>query len=204
MNDSRFRRAVSGFDAVSAADPERTRTVDGDRPRELVQAERLEAWVLKLEPDAGEALRLAARCQHVGRYLVPRSTYPEGRIGYLRWRSDLAKAHAARASETLRSAGYDEDTIERVRSINMKLGIRLNADVQTMEDALCLSFLEHEYAEFSKKHDDRKLIEIIVKTWRKMSPRARELALTLPLSGRPAELVKRALAEAQTEAGEPE
>lgn len=191
MSASRFERALSAFRTVSAGDPERL--PDG-RPREWVQAERLAAWIDKLEPDASEALRLAAYCQHLGRYLVPRSTYPEGRLGYLKWRSDLAKSHAQRSSRILSEAGYDSAIIEAVQRINLKQQMRLNPDVQTMEDALCLSFLEHEFAEFSEKHDDEKLIDIVAKTWRKMSPRAREAALGLPLAGRPAELVKRALA----------
>lgn len=202
MDDPRFERALSAFHGVSAADPERIRTAAGERPRELVQAERLEAWIRRLDPEPSEALLLAAHCQHLGRFLSPRTTYPEGRLGYLRWRSDLAKAHAARATELLQQAGYDEETIERVRTITLKLGLRLHPDVQTMEDALCLSFLEHDYAEFSEKHTDEKLVDIVAKTWRKMSPRARGLALTLPLSGRPAELVQRALASAPTGAEE--
>ncbi len=191
MTDPRFERALCAFHGVSAGDPEHL--PDG-RPRELVQAERLAAWIEKLEPHASEALRLAAHCQHLGRYLVPRSTYPEGRIGYLKWRSDLAKSHAQRSSEILSQAGYDSDTIDAVQRINLKQQMRLYPDVQTMEDALCLAFLEHELAEFADKHDDQKLIDILTKTWRKMSARAREVALRLPLSGRPAELVARALA----------
>jgi len=191
MTDPRFERALSAFRSVSAGDPEQL--PDG-RSREWVQAERLAAWIDQLEPHASEALRLAAYCQHLGRYLVPRSTYPEGRIGYLKWRSDLAKRHAQRSTEILTEAGYDPATIEAVQRINLKQQMRLYPDVQTMEDALCLTFLEHEFAEFADKHDDQKLVEIVAKTWRKMSPRAREAALGLPLEGRPAELVKRALA----------
>jgi hypothetical protein len=191
MTDPRFERALRAFQAVSAGDPEH---LSDGRPRELAQAERLAAWIDRLEPHASEALRLAAHCQHLGRYLVPRSTYPEGRIGYLKWRSDLAKSHARRSAEILAKAGYDQDTIDAVQRINLKQQMRLHPDVQTMEDALCLVFLEHEFAEFADKHDDQKLIEILAKTWRKMSPRAHEAALGLPLAGRPAELVARALA----------
>ncbi len=107
---------------------------------------------------------------------------------------DLAKGHAQRSAEILAKAGYEQDTIDAVQRINLKQQMRLHPDVQTMEDALCLTFLEHEFAEFADKHDDQKLIEILAKTWRKMSPRAREAALGLPLAGRPAELVARALA----------
>jgi hypothetical protein len=191
MTDPRFEQALRAFQAVSAGDPEH---LSDGRPRELAQAEHIAAWIDRLEPHASEALRLAAHCQHLGRYLVPRSTYPEGRIGYLKWRSDLAKGHAQRSAEILAKAGYDQNTIDAVQRINLKQQMRLHPDVQTMEDALCLTFLEHEFAEFADKHDDQKLIEILAKTWRKMSPRAREAALGLPLAGRPAELVARALA----------
>lgn len=202
MIDSRFARAVDAFRAISERDPERRAAFGRDHAREWLDAERLVRWIERLDPNASEPLRLAAYCQHLGRYLTPRSTYPEGRIGYLKWRTDLAKAHAARSAEVLARAGYDPSTIEAVRLINLKQGLRVNPDVQTMEDALCLSFLEHDFDEFAAKHDDPKLIEILVKTWRKMSPRARELALALPLSGRAADLVTRALSSAEEPAGE--
>jgi hypothetical protein len=163
------------------------------RPRELVQSERLERWIQKLDPGASEPLRLAARCQHLGRFRVPRSTYPADRVGYLKWRTELGRFHAETAAHILSEEGYDSDTIERVRRIVRKQGLTSDPDVQTMEDALCLSFLEHEYAEFSEKHDDAKLVAILVKTWRKMSEKARQCALALPLSGRPLALVQRAL-----------
>jgi hypothetical protein len=201
MSESRFDRAVRAFREVSARDPERLEIGGEARPKELLHSEWLVQWVERVEPAASEALRLAAHCQHIGRYLVPRSTYPEGRIGYLKWRTDLAKAHAARSAEILSGAGYDAATIEAVRLVNLKQGLHRNADVQVMEDALCLSFLEHEFADFAAKHDDQKLIEILVKTWRKMSARGHELALALPLSGRPAALVARALSGAEPAAG---
>ena len=194
MTESRFDRAIRRFREISAQDPERTLDGGQERPRELVASERLIRWLERVQPAASESLRLAAHCQHIGRYATPRSTYPEGRIGYLKWRSDLAKAHAARAAEILLDAGYDSGTVDAVRAINLKQGLRTNPEVQSMEDALCLSFLEHEFPDFAEKHDDQKLIEIVAKTWRKMSPPARELAMGLAMSGRPRELVERALA----------
>jgi hypothetical protein len=193
MSESRFDRAIRAFREVSARDPEQIEIAGEARPKELVHSEWLVQWVERIEPAASEALRLAAHCQHIGRYLVPRATYPEGRIGYLKWRTDLAKTHATRSAEILRGAGYDTATIDAVRLINLKQGLLRNPEVQVMEDALCLTFLEHEFAEFAGKHDDQKLIEILVKTWRKMSAHGREFALALPLSGRPAALVARAL-----------
>jgi hypothetical protein len=189
----RFERAIAAFDRENARDP--MLIVDGgaERPRELVQAERLARWVQRLSPEAPEALALAAHCQHLCRWEIPRSTYPEGRIGYLEWRKALSKFHADRAGEILRREGYDDATIERVRAINQKKGIKVDADVQTMEDALCLAFLEHEIDEFATKHSEEKLIDILQKTWRKMSPKGHEEALRLPLSPTVKALVHRAL-----------
>jgi hypothetical protein len=192
----RFDRAVVSFDRANAEDPV-SLNVDGmRRPRELVDAERLSAWVLRLRPDAPEPLRLAARCQHLRRWEIPRTTYPEGRIGYLEWRKALSRFHADRSSEILKDAGYDDDTVERVRTINQKRGIKSDADVQTMEDALCLSFLEHELDEFMAKHPQEKIVDILQKSWRKMSDEGHALALALVTSMTPRarQIVETALA----------
>jgi len=193
MSESRFIRAVERFNAMNAEDPTRE-TADGkDWPRELLRAEQLARWIEKLRPDAGEPLRLAARCQHLARFRSPRSDYPEGRIGYLKWRTDQARLHAETAERILREEGYDDQTVQAVRRIVRKQNITTDPDVQTMEDALCLAFLEHEYASFCDKHTDRTLLAILVKTWQKMSPTARQIALGIPFSGRPGALLSRAL-----------
>jgi hypothetical protein len=120
--------------------------------------------------------------------------YPEGRVGYLKWRKDLSKKHADLATKVLFDVGFDQAVIEQVRKINMKQELKTEPDCQAMEDALCLSFLEHEYSEFCAKHEDSKVIDIVQKTWRKMSERGHELALTIGLTGRAGELVQQALA----------
>jgi hypothetical protein len=193
---SRFLGAIAAFSAANAADPNTARDGDSERPRELLDAERLAAWVERLEPNASEALRLAARCQHLRRWEVRRSDYETGRIGYLKWRKALARFHADRAAEVLRAVGYDAGTLERVRRINMKQDITEDRDVQTMEDALCLSFLEYELEEFAAKHPEEKTVDILFKTWNKMSARGRDAALALQLSGRGAALLEKALAGA--------
>lgn len=192
--EARFEAAIEAFDALNAADPNTLEDGGALRPKELVQAERLSRWVLEVDPDASEALRLAARCQHLRRWEIPRSRYPEGRTGYLTWRKDLARFHADRAEAVLRSVGYDDDMIDRVRRINLKRSLKLDADTQTMEDALCLSFLEHELVDFSSKHADEKVVDILRKTWRKMSARGRELGTTIALDPRTTALVEAALA----------
>lgn len=194
MSEGRFLRAIARFDAIHAQDPAPEASDARGRPRALVEAERLSVWIDTLAPTASEALRLAARCQHLGRFRVPRSSYPEGRIGYLKWRSDLSRMHAETAAHILREVGYDDSVIADVTRIVRKQGLTSDSDVQTMEDALCLSFLEHEYPVFCEKHDDDKLVTILQKSWRKMSAEGRKRALELPLSGRALELVRRAVA----------
>jgi hypothetical protein len=195
VDTERFTRALAAFDRANAGDPSRELVSGVERPRELVQAERLSAWVERLEPDASEALRLAARCQHLERWKIPRSSHPEGRVGYLQWRTQLGRFHADRAAEILRAAGYGDELVDRVRRINLKQGLRSDRDVQTMEDALCLSFLEHEFDAFAAKHDDDKLVAILQKTWKKMSARGRDAALGLSVSPRLGALLKRALGD---------
>lgn len=166
-----FTTAIEQLNAINAEDPNQLEVDCERRPRELVAAERLEAWVLKVNPDASEALRLACRCQHLKRWAFPRSEYPEGRVGYLKWRKDLSKKHAGLAAEVFERAGISDEVRAQVRAINLKEGLKTNPDSQTIENALCLSFLEHEFAEFAAKHEDEKVVDIVQKTWRKMSER---------------------------------
>jgi len=194
---ARFQKALDAFDRANAEDPHSVLVLGEQRPRELVAAERLSAWVARLEPNASEALRLAARCQHICRWQIPRDSFAAGRVAYLQWRTQLARFHADTAARLLEAVGYDSALIEAVRRINLKQNLKSNADSQTMEDALCLSFLEFEFEEFRTKHPDEKLIEVVQKTWKKMSPRAHELALTLPFSAASLALVTAALHSAE-------
>jgi hypothetical protein len=190
----RLERAQLVFDQLNGRDPV-TELVDGvPRPRLLVQADRLSRWIERLDAGASEALRLAARCQHVERWTIARDDFPPGRVGYLQWRTTLARFHADRAEGVLRGAGYDESVIQAVRRIVTKQNLRSNPDSQTMEDALCLVFLEFEFDAFLAKHpEEDKAVEILRKTWKKMSPRGQEAALALALSPRATALVQTAL-----------
>ena len=189
----RIQTAIARFNDMNRQDPRETQAKEGSGPTQLQEAERLEAWILKRDPDPSEALLLAARCQHLQRFKFPRSDYPEGRTGYLKWRKDLMKKHADLASGVLSECGFDEQVILQVRKINLKQELKSDADVQKMEDALCLSFLEHEYSAFAQKYDDEKVIAIVQKTWTKMSVEGQKLALTIPLDGRAKDLVAQAL-----------
>ena len=197
MTQDRFEAALRAFDAANAEDPSSIQDDGAARPRELVQAERLSRWVLRREPAASEALLLAARCQHLRRWVIPRSSFPDGRVGYLKWRTELGRFHAAEAERILRSVGYDEATIAQVKKLNLKQGLRSDPSTQVIEDALCLSFLEHELAEFAAKHEREKVVDILRKTWKKMSPRGHELALELSLPQNVTELIRAAVVQSE-------
>jgi hypothetical protein len=190
----RFERAVASFLEQNGRDPNVIVVNGVAEPKERVAALRLAQWVDKLEPNGSEALHLAAYCQHLRRWEIPRSDFEPDRIGYLKWRKTLGRFHADEATRVLRDVGYDEATIDDVRKINMKLALQSNADCAAMEDALCLSFLEHEFSEFRAKHPDDKVLDIVVKTWNKMSERAHQLALTLPYDEHSLAIIQRALA----------
>ncbi|MBM4415150.1 MAG: DUF4202 domain-containing protein [Chloroflexi bacterium] len=190
----RFARAVAAIDAANAADSTLLATPEGPRPKELVHAERLTAWVRRLRPDASEALLLAARAHHIRRWTVLRRSYPEGRQGYLRWRRDLHRFHAEEAARLLAEAGYDAAFCARVGQIVRKDRLTQDPEVQTLEDGLCLVFLELQLDELGDRlADDAKMVGVLRKSWRKMSAAGREVALGLELSEAGRALVRRAL-----------
>jgi hypothetical protein len=192
-SDPRLQLALDRFDALNAQDPH-TELVEGrPEPKELVYAKRMTAWLARLEPDAAVPLQLAARSQHLMRWHIPRETFPKDRAGYIRWRTTLYDFHADRAAEVLREVGYDEATIERVRSLIRKQNLKSDAESQTLEDVICLVFLENYFADFARDHDEEKLIKILRKTWRKMSDRGHAAAMTLDLGPRELELISKAL-----------
>ena len=182
MNTSeRFVAAIRRFDAANAEDPNREVDDCGERPKALVYAERLTAMLARFAPDASEALQLAARCQHLQRWKIPRSDYPMTRAGYHRWRNRLRDFHAELARAILVDAGYDDATIARVASLIRKEALKTDSEAQALEDAVALVFLESYLAEFVAGHGDyeaAKLADILTKTARKMSPRGREAALS--------------------------
>jgi hypothetical protein len=195
LDDSRFAEAIRRFDAANAEDPNRE-SVDGhDEPKELLYARRMTAWMERFAPDASEALRLAARCQHIRRWTIPRASYPMDRRGYLRWRTDLKNFHAQIGAEILADVGYGDDTIKRVQTLLRKEGLRDDPEVQTLEDVICLAFLENYFADFAEEHDPAKIVDIVRKTWAKMSEHGHEVALTLPYSPAALALVQKALSE---------
>ena len=198
MNDTpdRFRLALERIDAAHAEDPDLVVNADGaDVAAELAYARRMTSWLDRLEPGALEALRLAVRCQHLRRWTIPRSQYPMTRAGYHQWRTTLARFHADEAAAILRGVGYDEATVARVQSLVRKEGLKTDPETQTLEDVACLVFLEDEFREFARKHDEAKVLAILRRTWGKMSARGRAAALGLDLGPAERALVEKALME---------
>lgn len=189
-----YARARERLDAAHAADPKHA--ADG-RPAELVYAERVEGWVGRLQPEAPPLLRLAARGQHLERWLTPRATFPEGKAGYLSWRRSLYTKQAARARELLLAAGVSTEEADAAAGWIAKTGLKSNPGAQVLEDAAVLVFLESEIEAFAKQHADypeEKFVDILRKTWRKLSPEAKKAALGLTLPPAIAALVRAALA----------
>jgi hypothetical protein len=179
----RFAEAVAAIDAANAADP-----------ATLTHAELVTAWVRRLDPDAGELQLLAARACHLRRFELPRSSYPDGRAGYLRWRTAAKKRHADDVAAILRDAGYADDEVARVQAIIRKEGLGQDPQVQVHEDALCLAFLETQLDETTATTGDEKMVDVLVKTLAKMSDAAIAAAGSLPFSEAGAALVGEALA----------
>jgi len=187
--NEKFAAAIARFDAENSRDP----NFENGRPRELLYAERLTDWVLKLCPSASEPLGLAARCQHICRWESPRENYPMTRVGYLKWRADLKKFHAEKSGEILREVGYDEEIIRRVQDLNLKKNFPADAECRVLEDALCLVFLEFQLAALATKSDDDKMINALRKSWEKMTAAARAEALKLNCGERERRLIATAL-----------
>lgn len=191
----RYRTAIQRFDEENARDPN-TELVQGvAHPRELLYARRLTDWVLKLAPDAPEELRLAARCQHICRWMIPRSSYPMTRAGYLKWRNDLKQFHAEKAGQILREVGYPETTIRTVQDLNLKKHFPDDPESRILEDALCLVFLEFQLGELAGKTASDKVVNALKKSWNKMTAAAREQALKLSYSEQEQRLIEQALAK---------
>jgi len=193
---ARFAAALRRFDEENSRDPN-SETVDGvAHPRELLYAQWLTDWVLKLSPNASEALRLATRCQHLCRWKIPRDSYPMTRPGYLKWRADLKRFHADRAGEILREVGYSDSIVTRVQDLNLKKNFPTDPESCVLEDALCLVFLEHQLADLASKTADDKVITALQRSWKKMTPVAHAEALKLSYSPREKSLIQAALKNA--------
>jgi hypothetical protein len=190
----RLAAALAAIDAANADDPS-VITVDGVvRPKELAHAELMTRWVRTLDPGCSDEQILAARAHHLRRWTIPRASYPDGRSGYLKWRTALKRQHGDEVGAILRDAGYDDDSVARVQAIVTKRGLGHDHAVQVHEDALCLVFLETQLDELASKMGDDRTVDILQKTAKKMSPVGLAAARELRFSPPAAALLERALA----------
>lgn len=181
MSSQSFAKAIELIDAANSEDPNQENDGQKQWPKELLYSQRMSEMLERYAPDADEAIKLAVRAQHIQRWKSPRSDYPEGRIGYLQWRTDLYKFHADTAGKLLQQAGYDEEFIHRVKQAVAKRSLKRNPDTQLVEDVIDLVFIEHYMLDFANKHpeySEDKWLDIIRKTWNKMSQQGQQFALS--------------------------
>ncbi len=193
MPTTKLTKAFSLFDKANANDPNKEIINGQPIAKELIYSERMSHALHSFTSDASEALQLAARAQHICRWEIPRDSYPMDRIGYLRWREELKKFHATKASEILHKVGYDQETIDRVSFLIQKKKLKKDEDTQILEDVICIVFLKYYYQEFCEKHSQEKVVDILQKTWKKMSDKGRQEALKFSYSKEGLDLIKQAI-----------
>jgi hypothetical protein len=191
---SPYERAMALIDEAHALDPKKITSNGKEIPYELHYAEKMSHYLTKRSPQASETLRLAIRSQHFRRWEIPRDSYPMSRIGYHSWRTFLKKRQAELASKICLECGYSTEDAERVAVLIRKEDLKSDEETQVLEDVACLVFLDDQFEDFEREHDEVKIIKILQKTWGKMSEEGHQLALKIPMTGRPQELIAKALA----------
>lgn len=179
LDEERVRRCMEMFDAANAEDPNRDAS---GAPKELAYARQMSAWLVRLEPNAPDEVRLAVRAQHIRRWEIPRDSYPAGRSAYLAWRRNLGRFHADTAGAIMRDCGVDDDTVLRVQAIIRKERFKTDRLAQLLEDVACLVFLDHYFAPFAGDQPEDSMVNILRKTWKKMSEAGRAAALQIEYS----------------------
>lgn len=190
---NQLEKTLADFDKLNAQDPNTETLNDQAIPKELLYSRRMTAQLHRFLTHPSEELQLASRSQHICRWKIPRSDYPMDRQGYKKWRLDLAVFHGETAGEVMIQNGYNQDKVQRVKDLLLKRSLKRDEEVQALEDIVCLVFLEFYLEDFASKHDEPKLIDIIQKTWNKMSENGHAAALTLPLSKHMLSLITKAL-----------
>lgn len=187
-------QAFTHFDVYNYRDPNQEVWNGRSFPKELLYSIRMSDRLSKFAPDSSDHIKLAVRCQHIGRWEIPRNTYPMDRKGYLQWRNALKFHHAKIAGDILQTCGFDEEIIAKVKFLLLKKELNRNAETQLVEDVVCLVFVEHYLDDFASKHDDAKVVDILRKTLLKMSDRAKDEVARLPLKPKVAQLISMAVA----------
>lgn len=192
---NKLHQVLQLIDSANNKDPNIELDDNGvSTPKERLYSERMTAMLDTYSPSASDHLKIAAHAQHIERWILPRSKFPEGRAGYLTWRREQGAYHANRSGELMMEAGYADSDIERTKALVQKQGIKRDPEAQTLEDVICLVFLKYYFAPFTEKHSEEKVIDIVRKTWNKMSKKGQHEALSLPLNKSCSNLVKKALA----------
>ncbi|MDP2806073.1 MAG: DUF4202 domain-containing protein [Gallionellaceae bacterium] len=180
MTQNRYLAAIAAFDKANSEDPNKEVAEGKEYPKELLYAQRMTEMQERYAPEASEAVKLAVRAQHIQRWTVPRSNYTMDKPGYMLWRTGLYKFHAETAGRLMKEVGYDDEMIDRVKTIVSKKGLKTNPETQMMEDVVDLVFIEHYMLAMASAHPDyseEKWLLIIRKTWNKMSENAHAYAL---------------------------
>ena len=194
MKPTRFESAIILIDNKNSEDINTYQVHGLEISKELLYSQRMSQKLLQFEPHASEELQIAARAQHICRWKIARDEYPMDRVGYLKWRETLKKMHADMATGILKDVGYDAEFIDRVSFLIHKKLIKKDDGSQTLEDVICLVFLEYYFEEFAEKHEDDKVIDILQKTWVKMSEKGHDAALKISFSEKSLSLIKQAIA----------
>ena len=193
MKPTNFEIAIALIDKKNAEDINTMNIHNVLFSKELLYSKRMSQKLLQFKGGASEALQIAARAQHICRWKIARKEFPMDRVGYLKWRETLKKMHAEITSEILKEVGYSDDFIKRVSFLINKKMIKKDKDSQAIEDVICLVFLDYYFEEFSEKHEDEKVINILQKTWKKMSDEGHKFALNLNYSENSLSLIKKAI-----------
>ncbi len=193
MKPTKFEIALALIDEKNKEDIHTYSTHNLSFSKELLYAKRMSQKLLQFKPTASEELQIAARAQHIGRWKIKREEFPMDRVGYLKWRETLKKMHADLTAEILEEVGYEKTFIDRVAFLINKKKIKKDEESQTIEDVICLVFLEYYFEEFASKHEEEKIINILQKTWKKMSEEGHEFALKINFSEKELELIKKAI-----------
>jgi len=193
MKEARFKNTISAIDAINSDDPNLEIENGKQVPKELLYSERMTEMLHEFHPEPSESLLIAARGQHIKRWILPREQFPMDRKGYLAWRTQLKKFHADLVGSIMKDNGYGEEDIQKVDDLINKRRLKTDQEAQTLEDVVCLVFLKYYFEEFIIKHDDDKLIRIVQKTWNKMSEKGHQAALTLHMSAQAMSILNRAV-----------